>query len=643
MSDHLLNEYVDNIKSLLDSEEIYDVKINVGTEPYTKEFHAHSFILYARCPFFKTALSEASKGYSMHYVFEKTNISVLIFETILKFLYTSQTNFDNHTGYHIFELLNAAEDLGLESLFDHTMKYFIENHDGYINQNTVNILQSIYNNKKYDGLKNICLEKICADSRKLFEPNEFELSEENGRIFNSNESKLLEEPILLEILGRDNFYADEIEVWENILKWGLAKHPEIEGGVKDWSSDNFENLRNTLKGLINLIRFRDIFKEDFHNKITPYQKLFPEDLWNKILHYYLIPGDATTLNLLPSRDPKIQPMIFNQKITLLFASWIDKKNPPYHSMNQVKYKFKLLFSRTRDGLVPKTFHHKCDHVTKTLVIAKVQNTDQIVGGFNPVHWRGENEYKNSKCSFIFNITNKNDINTAKLSYANGNGKKAIYCYPDYLPVFGYGYDLKFDTDGGIFSDSSTYDKIDIVNKSKFDELEVFEIIDNDQKIQPMIFNQKITLLFASWIDKKDPPYDAMNQIKYKFKLLFRRSRDGLVEDTFHSKCDHVTRTLVIAKIQNTDQIIGGFNPMHWGGENEYKNSSDSFIFNITVFGYGYDLKFNTDESISSVSRTYDPIDILNKSRFDELEVFEIIDKDEICQNHCNPSGDSLKE
>ncbi|CAJ0633205.1 3955_t:CDS:1 [Entrophospora sp. SA101] len=371
------------------------------------------------------------------------------------------------------------------------------------------------------------------------------------------------------------------------------------------------------------------------------------------------------------KDQKIQPMIFNQKITLLFASWIDKKTPPYRSINQVKYNFKCLYSSSRDGLVADTFHSECDHVTRTLVIAKIQNTDQIIGGFNPMNWRGENGYKNSSNSFIFNITNKNGINTAKLSYANGNGKNAIHCYPDYLPVFGYGYDLKFNTNESISSSPMTYDKIGIINNSKFDELEVFEIIDKYPKIQP-IFNQEITLLFGSWIDKKNPPYRLMNQVKYKFKRLYSSSRDGLVAGIFHSECDHITKTLVIAKIQNTDQIIGGFNPMNWRGKYEYKNSNNSFIFNITnkndintakvsyangngknaiycfpdylpVFGYGYDLKFNTDESISSVSWTYDQIDIVNKSRFDELEVFEIIDNDENHQNHYSPFGDLLSE
>src|SRR5439155_14159580 len=113
------------------------------------------------------------------------------------------------------------------------------------------------------------LEKVCDHGEKLFKSREF---------------KSLGKPILLEILKRDDFSVDEIDIWENIIKWGLAKHPEINNNnnVEDWSSQNFVDLGNTLKEFLSLIRFQDISKEDFFNKIMPYQMLFPKVLWKDI-------------------------------------------------------------------------------------------------------------------------------------------------------------------------------------------------------------------------------------------------------------------------------------------------------------------------------------------------------------------------
>src|SRR5688500_13745678 len=207
------------------------------------------------------------------------------------------------------------------------MKHFVENHEDYIEENPVKILQLIYANEKFKELKNIYLEKFCEYGEKLFESSEF---------------KSLEKPILLEILKRDDFSIDEIVIWENILKWGLAKHPEINNiNVEDWSLQNFVDLGSTLKEFLPLIRFQDISRDDFFDKIEPYNMLFPRTLWKPILKYYLVPDRQQTLSLLPSRISKLsstlESLTINQNLTLLFASWIDRKNSPYTSFNEVKY------------------------------------------------------------------------------------------------------------------------------------------------------------------------------------------------------------------------------------------------------------------------------------------------------------------
>jgi hypothetical protein len=126
-------------------------------------------------------------------------------------------------------------------------------------------------------------------------------------LFKSDDFKLLEKPALLEILKKDDFFADEIIIWENILKWGLARHPEISDiNVKEWTLQNFIDLGNTMKEFLYLIRYQDISNEDFFDKIVPYQTLFPKTLWDNFLQYYIVPDRRSTLNLLPSRKPNNQ-------------------------------------------------------------------------------------------------------------------------------------------------------------------------------------------------------------------------------------------------------------------------------------------------------------------------------------------------
>ena len=187
-----------------------------------------------------------------------------------RFLYTCKFEFENYSGIELLELLIATDELGLESLYEYMMEYFIENCEKYIKENAVKILQSIYKSEKFKELKNIYLEKFCDYySEKLFESNNFES---------------LEKLALLEVIKRDDFDADEIVIWEKILKWGLARHPEVHIiNVKHWTSQDFLNLGNTLKEFLYLIRYQDISNEDFFEKIVPYQMLFPKTLWDNVI------------------------------------------------------------------------------------------------------------------------------------------------------------------------------------------------------------------------------------------------------------------------------------------------------------------------------------------------------------------------
>ena len=109
-------------------------------------------------------------------------------------MYTCKFEFENYTGNDLLELLIAIDELGLESLYECMMKYFVENFEEYIKENSVKILQTIYKNEKFKELKNIYLEKFCNYGEELFKSNDFEL---------------LEKSVLLKVLKRDDFLVDD--------------------------------------------------------------------------------------------------------------------------------------------------------------------------------------------------------------------------------------------------------------------------------------------------------------------------------------------------------------------------------------------------------------------------------------------------
>src|ERR1051325_1716629 len=128
----------------------------------------------------------------------------------------------------------------------------------------------------------------------------------------------------------------------------------------------------------------------------------------------------------------------------LFSSWIDKKGSSHYNKKNNPYKFNLLYRASRDGNTVKAFHKKCDNKGATIFIAKIQNSEKIIGGYNPLFWDSSNSWKSTNDSFIFSFVDRNNLQSAKVGYCNKNNQYAICCYSGRGPSFGGGHDLCFN-------------------------------------------------------------------------------------------------------------------------------------------------------------------------------------------------------
>src|SRR6266542_5499445 len=88
---------------------------------------------------------------------------------------------------------------------------------------------------------------------------------------------------------------------------------------------------------------------------------------------------------------------------------------------------------------PQHFIKKCDNKGATIVIAKVKNSEHIIGGYNPIEWDSSNLSKSTNDSFIFSFTNRSNLQSAKVGYTRIK-QPSIYCSSNYGPTFGAGYD-----------------------------------------------------------------------------------------------------------------------------------------------------------------------------------------------------------
>ena len=72
----------------------------------------------------------------------------------------------------------------------------------------------------------------------------------------------------------------------------------------------------------------------------------------------------------------------------------------------------LLYQVSKDGASPVTFHEKCDNKGPTLTIVKT-DTGHIFGGFNPISYISEPMYNECEDSFIFSLSNGEEIRPVK--------------------------------------------------------------------------------------------------------------------------------------------------------------------------------------------------------------------------------------
>ncbi|RGB27270.1 hypothetical protein C1646_674119 [Rhizophagus diaphanus] len=234
----------------------------------------------------------------------------------------------------------------------------------------------------------------------------------------------------------------EIEVWEYLLKWGLAQNPTLLPDPNTWSDDDFKTMESTLQHCLPLVRFFSLSSKEFLKKVRPYKKLLRCQLYEDLLNSHLDPDSKPTNNVLLPRNIKNDEIIDskivdNLNIISTISRRIDKMgiNDKFGHLRELylPYKFQLLLRGSRDGFTPKTFHEFCDDKHNTVTFIKVSGTEEILGRYNPVKWESLG-WGRTKNSFIFSFKN-NFIKDAIISNVV-NTECALPFYTSHGPYFG---------------------------------------------------------------------------------------------------------------------------------------------------------------------------------------------------------------
>src|SRR6266498_793429 len=111
-------------------------------------------------------------------------------------------------GTDLLRLLVATEELDLQKLNAHIQTHMISKQTEFIQEDTIDALQTVIQHEKCTVLKDFCMDIICKEPTLLFDSSKF---------------YSLDESILKLFLQQDDLAMEELEIWQYLLKWGLAQ------------------------------------------------------------------------------------------------------------------------------------------------------------------------------------------------------------------------------------------------------------------------------------------------------------------------------------------------------------------------------------------------------------------------------------
>src|SRR5437870_3927160 len=119
-------------------------------------------------------------------------------------MYCGNINLTDLQFRDTLNLLLPSDELGLQPLVIYIQETLIQNHCNFVMENAIEIIELTYQKKSLDKLWGFCLQQICDNPEDLFRSTKF----------------LSINPSVLEIiLKRNDFFCNEITIWENLLKW----------------------------------------------------------------------------------------------------------------------------------------------------------------------------------------------------------------------------------------------------------------------------------------------------------------------------------------------------------------------------------------------------------------------------------------
>ena len=193
----------------------------------------------------------------------------------------------------------AANELCFQEIVDYLQKYLIENKSEWMEQHFEIIQRTSSQSSNLLELQQFCTNLIAKFPEKIFKSTYF---------------TSLPEKTLVQIIKKDDLRMKEVEIWEQVLKWGLAQNSTLIPDPDTWSDNDFKTMEDTLQHCLPSIRFFSFSSKVFLQKVKPYKKLLKLQLYKDLKASYLDPDSEPNENILLPRSIETNYGIIESKI-----------------------------------------------------------------------------------------------------------------------------------------------------------------------------------------------------------------------------------------------------------------------------------------------------------------------------------------
>ncbi|CAG8678999.1 6693_t:CDS:2, partial [Racocetra fulgida] len=188
-----------------------DVLIHVGKPPNSTTIKENSQVLKDQCEYFRTLLNDKSVIKNDGWM--EINLPSISPETF---------GCQQDDGKSTLDRLIALDELGIKELLGPGQDYLIKNQSGWIRDNFSLVYKTTIKIPSLDSLRKYILGILRQQPRLLLNPRGV---------------KYLEKDVLIWLLKKEDVQMDELEIWQNVIAWGIAQNPLLGPKISSWTSE----------------------------------------------------------------------------------------------------------------------------------------------------------------------------------------------------------------------------------------------------------------------------------------------------------------------------------------------------------------------------------------------------------------------